>query len=349
MGRMKDLMIETESLHWEWLDLISRIIRGSVNGTVQITKPNERPVDQEEWELFRLTPDMILVHDGTDQIVPVEFKMFRWGNDWEQHVQDAISHLIDIIDDKSVKRGILIVSRELGFDPGLEHHLSNIEIWDIIKLRELAEGDESLAEALELLVSETIMDGQADVQRPTGRNQGRGMMIVNDLRSTAPGKDGWREFEINCEKAIRLLFAADIVNITSQQRTNDSLNRMDLLGRIKTDRNSFWSMVSQDFRSRYVVFDFKNYSESIGQEEIYTTERYLFEKGLRTVAIIISRSGAKISASKAAETTLRESGKFILIISLEDVFSMLMGFDKGEPPENILFERMDEMLMSMGR
>lgn len=124
---------------------------------------------------------------------------------------------------------------------------------------------------------------------------------------------------------------------------------MDLIDRIKSDRGSFWSMIAADFSSRYVVFDAKNYREPISQAEIQITEKYLFSKGLRTVAIVVARSGADESARKSAETILRENGKFILVINLDDLCRMLIGADAGDPPENLLFARMDEMLMQMGR
>ena len=50
------------------------------------------------------------------------------------------------------------------------------------------------------------------------------------------------------------------------------------------------------------------YERIIG--DIYEeTEKYLYEKSLRKVAIIVSRKGADTNAKKAARGSLRESGK----------------------------------------
>lgn len=46
-----------------------------------------------------------------------------------------------------------------------------------------------------------------------------------------------------------------------------------------------------DIGSRYVIFEFKKYSEKITQKEVITTERYLYPSALRTVAILISPKG----------------------------------------------------------
>jgi hypothetical protein len=70
---------------------------------------------------------------------------------------------------------------------------------------------------------------------------------------------------------------------------------------------------------------------------------------MRTVAVVIARNGADKNAVKLAETQLRENGKFIMVITVTDLCAMLEGVDAGDPPENLLFQRMDEMLMRMGR
>ena len=50
-----------------------------------------------------------------------------------------------------------------------------------------------------------------------------------------------------------------------------------------------------------MIFEFKNYSEKITQKEIYTTERYLYAKALRSVAIIVSANGYEENAYWAAK------------------------------------------------
>jgi hypothetical protein len=174
-------------------------------------------------------------------------------------------------------------------------------------------------------------------------------MLSDKLRQTPAGLKGWRDFELLTEEAIRLLFGRDLSSINAQQRTDDGLNRMDLIGRIKTEGGSFWAMVASDFSTRYVVFDAKNSHDPITQQEIQITEKYLFARGLRTFAVVIARNGADQGASKLVETQLRENGKFILVITLADLCAMLEGADVGEAPENLLFERMDYVLMRMGR
>jgi hypothetical protein len=97
------------------------------------------------------------------------------------------------------------------------------------------------------------------------------------------------------------------------------------------------------------VFEFKNYGTKIKQGQIYTTEKYLFGTALRSTAIIISRNGADSHALVAAWGALRESGKLIVNLDLDDLCKMLHYKDVGDDHNSLLIERIDDMLMRLER
>jgi hypothetical protein len=97
------------------------------------------------------------------------------------------------------------------------------------------------------------------------------------------------------------------------------------------------------------VFEFKNYLMKIKQGQIYTTEKYLFGTALRSTAIIISRCGADNNALAAARGALRENGKLIINLDIEDMCAMLHLKDQGDDHNAILVERVDDMLMMLER
>lgn len=352
MGKMKELQIETQNLARDWDALVESILSQKEIGEAALLKPDEGPSSQEEWEAYRLVPDLRFQPKGTNLKTAIEIKMFRWQSDWRHRVADAISHMQEILATRDFERGVVILTLDLSDDILTQvgsTPSSSIEIWGIGKLRELAEGNDELADGLEELIAETILDDSIRGPIRIEPELRQGSLLARKLRRSAPGTAGWREFELLSEEAVRLLFGRELLNLTAQQRTDDGLNRMDLVGRIKSESNSFWSMIASDFSTRYIVFDAKNAKEPITQSEIQITEKYLFSKGLRTVAVVIARNGADKNASKLAETQLRENGKFIMVITLSDLCAMLEGVDAGDPPENLLFQRMDEMLMRMGR
>jgi hypothetical protein len=113
--------------------------------------------------------------------------------------------------------------------------------------------------------------------------------------------------------------------------------------------NSYAGPIATQFRSRYIIFEFKNYSKKIKQGQIYTTEKYLFGPALRSTAIIISREGADKNALAAARGALREQGKLLINLNLDDICDMLHRRDKGDDHNSILVDRVDEMLTKLER
>ena len=120
---------------------------------------------------------------------------------------------------------------------------------------------------------------------------------IRKIKTIKKGKEGSREFEVIGEKIIKLLFGDYIYNWKSQINCNDNLQRIDLIGKVKK-QEGFWNMLYEIYKSRYIVFEFKNYNDEITQNEVYSTNKYLYREALRTVAIVISRYKMNANAKK---------------------------------------------------
>lgn len=57
----------------------------------------------------------------------------------------------------------------------------------------------------------------------------------------------------------------------------------------------------------------------------------------------------KDSAERAIRGALREQGKLLLCLSQTEFAAMMLGFDDGNGPAEILFAKRDELLMSLAR
>lgn len=147
---------------------------------------------------------------------------------------------------------------------------------------------------------------------------------------------------------IRFLFATEFIKESKQHRTEDDLFRMDMLCALKGTAE-FWKFLIQFYKTKFVVFEFKNYAEPIPQNLIYTTEKYLFKPALRNVAIIISREGFDDHANDVALGCLKETGKLIIDITDEDLISMLLSKIDGKEPSDVLLDKTLNMLMSIGK
>ncbi|MFZ5353247.1 MAG: hypothetical protein ACOZCL_11075 [Bacillota bacterium] len=176
----------------------------------------------------------------------------------------------------------------------------------------------------------------------------KGESLYNELQRIKPGKRAFAEYERKCTDILKYLFESSLDGWHRQNRTDDGLHRFDLICRIK-GTDGIWSIFINDFKSRYLLFEFKNYSEKITQSQIYTTEKYLFAKALRNVAIIISRSGASSNAIKAADGVLKESGKIILNIDESGIYDMLRMKDGGSDPTDFLFDLLDQRLLQLSK
>lgn len=156
------------------------------------------------------------------------------------------------------------------------------------------------------------------------------------------------EYEKLCTKILKELFMDDLAVWKEQKKSNDDLYRFDLICKIKDDKVSpFWRFLEDFFNTKYIIFEFKNYKDAITQKEIYTTEKYLYAKALRGVAIILSCNGADKNADKAIKGVLRENGKLIISISNEDAIHMLEAKRNDEEPSDYLYTMLDNMLMEL--
>lgn len=173
-----------------------------------------------------------------------------------------------------------------------------------------------------------------------------GEELLRELESIQPGRKDFSKYEKKCTDILKYLFLENLNGWNEQLRTDDELNRFDLICRVKQG-NEFWELLTNEFKSRYVVFEFKNYAEKINQTQIYTTEKYLFQTALRNVGFIISREGASVNAIKSAKGILRETGKLIVNLTNNDLRKMLEMKDSGNEPSDYLFSVVDKFLLEL--
>ncbi len=156
------------------------------------------------------------------------------------------------------------------------------------------------------------------------------------------------EYKNLCYETFNYLFDNELSLWHRQQTSNADLYRFALICKIKDGEVSgLWSTILQCFNSKYIIFEFKNYTEEITQKEIYTTDKYLYLKALRSVAIIVSCKGTSPNADKAIKGTLRENGKLILSINNSDLLKMIdIKMSEGIPAD-YLYAKFDKLLIDL--
>lgn len=78
-------------------------------------------------------------------------------------------------------------------------------------------------------------------------------------------------------------------------------------------------------------------------------QKYLFPAALRNVAFIISRNGFDENAQKAAIGSLKENGKLIISLTDKDLLAMIEMKENGGEPSDYLLDKVEDVLMSVGK
>lgn len=227
-----------------------------------------------------------------------------------------------------------------------------LEIIDISNLLFIVNDDEKLKNELISILPFSIKGISPEkpfIDISLSKNNNYPEDLIKKLELCKSGKKNYKNYEEICCKILKYLFSDDLTLWKEQINSNDNIYRFDLLCRVKDNNNkSFWSIIENYFKSKYIIFEFKNYTENVKQSEIYTTEKYLYSKALRTVGIIITPNGYDKNAFWAMKGSLRENGKLMLLLTNNDLLNMMKRkIDDKEDPSEYLLNKLDETLLTL--
>jgi hypothetical protein len=293
----------------------------------------------------------------------IEVKYYRTARAQPTLIEAAANRLVNNGIKAKVQRGMLVVSCILPVElrEMLERKLG-LTIIDQVDLQYWVATLPALAQELNALIEADPRDPltyRPSSEDPQSRSKKlsesstppearEGTILCDELKALKRGKAAWAEYEKLCAKILRYLFPNDLQGWHPQKRTDDGLNRFDFVCRVRPT-TEFWNFLIDHLDSRYILFEFKNYSGKIKQGQILTTEKYLLERGLRRAAIILTRAGADPHAIAMTQGAMREQGKLMLIVNDEQVCKMLHMKERGDDPTDCLFELADDFLLSLPR
>ena len=318
----------------------------------------------------QIRPDILASSD--EQRIILEVKAYRDRNVSLSIINTAIKQML-FYKSININESILIPGENIfclvllcEIDCQLKERIFKqfgITIWDIANLLFVCKENYEFSKELNELIYFPIMDvvpekpyGWMPSQLSLGSKATEpsaeiiAESLEERLRACKEGKEKKAsvEYEGICTDIIRFLFESEFTQSSDQHKTGDELFRMDLLCGIK-GTSSFWELLISHYNTRFVVFEYKNYSTSLPQNLIYITEKYLFNAALRNVAIIVSRKGFSKNAQIAALGCLKESGKLIIDLTDEDLIKMLHKKADGEEAADFLLWKLECLLMSVGK
>lgn len=250
---------------------------------------------------------------------------------------------------------IFVVATELPADVKKAYiEKYGVHIWDVQNLIWLFEDFPDIKNDFIAFLEhspENITPQAPDIeilQRPTEQIPTE-LDLKERLLKIVPGVEQFQDYESLCTEILKYVLGDYLTLWEAQETSNDGLYRFDLCCKIKTGANQdFFDTIKHYFNTKYIVFEFKNHKGKITQKEIYTTEKYLYEKALRKVAIIVSRFGADDHALKAAKGALRENGKLILCLSDNSLLQMIDIKTRGDQePAEFMGAILDDILVHL--
>lgn len=306
----------------------------------------------------------LIVQDYNNSNYIFEIKFYRTSGITRANLSKVIKHINNIKMDFGDNYKYYLIAGspidKVGRELLKQYNINAIDINDI---RYLAAYDLDLTERLNSIINDTIYDWSRGELKPSEDlcnffdakliksipvkpARTKAEILIDEFKNIKPGITDFRKYEKHCTDVLKFLFDEHLGGWKEQNRTDDDLHQMDLICRVKRG-NEFWDSLKEDFNSRYVLFEFKNYKNEIEQTQIYTTEKYLFGTALRKVAFIISRIGASKNAYKAAAGVLKESGKFIIPLTDKNLIEMIEAKEGGLNPEDNLYEILDNILLTL--
>jgi len=293
----------------------------------------------------------------------IEVKYYRTARARPSLIESAASRVINNGITARATKGMLVVSCLLPAELRLllEQKFSitfvdrvDLKNWALVspgfveELDALIDGDPALSQEISSDRPDPMSNSKPLSTVPALPKDTRGSDFCKGLNKIKRGKKAWAEYERVCANILKYLFQNDLQGWHAQKRTDDGLNRFDFVCRVRPT-TEFWTFLIDHLNSRYVLFEFKNYVGKIKQGQILTTEKYLLERGLRRVAIILTRAGAEQNAIAMTQGAMREHGILMLIVNDEKLCEMLHMKERGEDPTDCLFELADNFLLSLPR
>lgn len=218
------------------------------------------------------------------------------------------------------------------------------QIWDRVKLEQLLCKYPDVAEKFTHL---SIADQALKAEIFSGLAQSsQAALLRQQLVNLVPGLTTWRKYEELGVKILSYLFIPPLASPYIQSRSEDNLDIRDAIYPIRQGSEA-WDMLRSECRSRFVVAEFKNYSDAITQRKVESLQQYLFPKAMRAFGLLLTRKKPSENAIKARRRAWVEQEKLIVILSDEEIFDMLNLRESGNDPFEVIDIQLEEFFINL--
>ncbi|WP_421976048.1 TIR domain-containing protein [Roseivirga seohaensis] len=274
---------------------------------------------------------------GSPEKIIIESKFYK-----SQKISiDILRRLYGIASIEKVNKVLLITNSELTSSSRnfLVHSASNIIVWEghelIRRLFSFPDLVEKYFPKREPTKKEPLKLVDPELQKVQG--------LIKKLDNCPEGKDGWKQYEDICLEILNYLFVPPLGEPKIQSRRESGI---DIRDAIYPNRNSNenWKFIRDDYDAKYIVFEFKNYSENgseIDKQVLLQIDDYL-KKTIGRFGIICSKKLPNKSGLEKRKDVFIEHNKLVLFVNNEDLKEMLLRKHKKMDPSDVIIDLIDD-------
>lgn len=292
-------------------------------------------------------PDYVAVSPDLSELV-VEVKHFRHqGRNIGRYILRQFAGDIERYRlQHPAAKGLLIFSNDIPFNASeTEAEGQDIIVWDgqfvaavIGKHRDLER------------VFQEIIDAkgsfQSKVQSLLHKTTSRAGDLCEALRTLPCGRDHWKEYERVGAEMLTDAFTSDLAAPDLQTRSDDGLDIIDAIFPIRSN-NPPWSLVRSEYTTRFIVAEFKNYCEPIGQLQVESIAQYLWRPAFRFFGLLVSRQQPSSSAIAQRRRKWLEEQKCIVLLTDDDLCEMVHLREASEQPFDVIDAHLEDFFRTL--
>jgi hypothetical protein len=163
------------------------------------------------------------------------------------------------------------------------------------------------------------------------------------LAACPTGKAYFARYEELCTEMWSYIFGDKLGTPLLQRATSDRVQRRDCLFPNLT-KSTFFKRIFDRFQADFLILDFKNYRDELGSDVIEDVSHYA-NRALGNFVIAVSRKGGGSAATAGQIRVLKNREIAVITVSDEHMLEMIDRKDRGEEPEDVLSNLLDDLLV----
>lgn len=328
-----NMLLAPQPTEFEFITFLSDLMRGSG----EYSEISQEAIIGKER---RHRADILAIHKRRPHKPKLLIECQSTSHPLSRNIDDVIKHLHNYVTIYGDCQPILAIPGNLSEEDSAALKAAGIALWD---LDFIAYNFKEQLPNLELsyyksLVARRVLRGPALTRED---------QLIEKLKSCDPGKRDWSLYQELVGDILEHLFCPPLKKPLPEHADKTKTNRRDFILPNYAE-NGFWHVLQRNYMADFVVADAKNYSRKIGKNEILQVANYLKPRGAGLFGMIFSRHGCDAAGGMH---TLREQwllhGKLILVLSDEEVCSMLIAMRDIRKPEYIVEEIIEQFRLSI--